>query len=250
MSEITERFITSKNLENMTVLKRNSSTKIPVVLTKDGIIYKLEPTHIVSRFKEYFEILKSMEELSDCVFADEILYLDLKEYGYTTRYLDEYKNVIRIITKESLSIEYKKMIIYKIIQIIKNLHKNGVIHNDLQLFNILVSNTDIKLIDFDQLIIKGNILDSMYKKRVKGEIQYLNLLILSILYDKNLSYKSLEEQRVLINELSLNSEFKEYLNNCLNFNEEQVGEDLQSYVKSVTKKEIIQGKNLIKTLKL
>ena len=60
MSEITERFITSKNLENMTVLKRNSSTKIPVVLTKDGIIYKLEPTHVVSRFKEYFEILKSM----------------------------------------------------------------------------------------------------------------------------------------------------------------------------------------------
>ena len=250
MSEITERFITSKNLENMTVLKRNSSTKIPVVLTKDGIIYKLEPTHIVSRFKEYFEILKSMEELSDCVFADEILYLDSKEYGYTTRYLDEYKNVNRIITKESLSIEYKKMIIYKIIQIIKNLHKNGVIHNDLQLFNILVSNTDIKLIDFDQLIIKGNILDSMYKKRVKGEIQYLNLLILSILYDKNLSYKSLEEQRVLINELSVNSEFKGYLNNCLSFNEEQVGEDLQSYVKSVTKKEIIQGKNLIKTLKL
>ena len=246
MSEITERFITSKNLENMTVLKRNSSTKIPVVLTKDGIIYKLEPTHIVSRFKEYFEILKSMEELSDCVFADEILYLDLKEYGYTTRYLDEYKNVNRIITKESLSIEYKKMIIYKIIQIIKKLHKNGVIHNDLQLFNILVSNTDIKLIDFDQL----NILDIMYKKRITGEIQYLNLLILSILYDKNLSYKSLEEQRVLINELSLNSEFKEYLNNCLNFNEEQVGEDLQSYVKSVTKKEIIQGKNLIKTLKL
>ena len=190
MSEITERFITSKNLENMTVLKRNSSTKIPVVLTKDGIIYKLEPTHIVSRFKEYFEILKSMEELSDCVFADEILYLDLKEYGYTTRYLDEYKNVNRIITKESLSIEYKKMIIYKIIQIIKNLHKNGVIHNDLQLFNILISNTDIKLIDFDQLIIKGNILDNMYKKRVKGEIQYLNLLILSILYEKNLSYKS------------------------------------------------------------
>ena len=250
MSEITERFITRKDLENMTVLKRNSSTKIPVVLTKDGIIYKLEPTHVVSRFKEYFEILKSMEELSDCVFADEILYLDLKEYGYTTRYLDEYKNVNRIITKESLSIEYKKMIIYKIIQIIKNLHKNGVIHNDLQLFNILVSNTDIKLIDFDQLIIKGNILDSMYKKRVKGEIQYLNLLILSILYDKNLSYKSLEEQRVLINEFSLNSEFKEYLNNCLNFNEKQVGEDLQSYVKSVTKKEIIQGKNLIKTLKL
>ena len=250
MSEITERFITRKDLENMTVLKRNSSTKIPVVLTKDGIIYKLEPTHVVSRFKEYFEILKSMEELSDCVFADEILYLDLKEYGYTTRYLDEYKNVNRIITKESLSIEYKKMIIYKIIQIIKNLHKNGVIHNDLQLFNILVSNTDIKLIDFDQLIIKGNILDSMYKKRVKGEIQYLNLLILSILYDKNLSYKSLEEQRVLINELSLYSEFKEYLNNCLNFNEKQVGEDLQSYVKSVTKKEIIQGKNLIKTLKL
>lgn len=250
MSEITERFITRKDLENMTVLKRNSSTKIPVVLTKDGIIYKLEPTHVVSRFKEYFEILKSMEELSDCVFADEILYLDLKEYGYTTRYLDEYKNVNRIITKESLSIEYKKMIIYKIIQIIKKLHKNGVIHNDLQLFNILVSNTDIKLIDFDQLIIKGNILDSMYKKRVKGEIQYLNLLILSILYDKNLSYKSLEEQRVLINELSLNSEFKEYLNNCLNFNEKQVGEDLQSYVKSVTKKEIIQGKNLIKTLKL
>lgn len=250
MSEITKRFITSKDLENMTVLKRNSSTKLPVVLTKDGIIYKLEPTHIVSRFKEYFEILKSMEELSDCVFADEILYLDLKEYGYTTRYLDEYKNVNRIITKESLSIEYKKMIIYKIIQIIKKLHKNGVIHNDLQLFNILVSNTDIKLIDFDQLIIKGNILDSMYKKRIKGEIQYLNLLILSILYDKNLSYKSLEEQRVLINELSLNSEFKEYLNNCLNFNEKQVGEDLQSYVKSVTKKEIIQGKNLIKTLKL
>lgn len=250
MSEITERFITRKDLENMTVLKRNSSTKIPVVLTKDGIIYKLEPTHVVSRFKEYFEILKSMEELSDCVFADEILYLDLKEYGYTTRYLDEYKNVNRIITKESLSIEYKKMIIYKIIQIIKNLHKNGVIHNDLQLFNILVSNTDIKLIDFDQLIIKGNILDSMYKKRVKSEIQYLNLLILSILYEKNLSYKSLEEQRVLINELSVNSEFKGYLNNCLSFNEEQVGEDLQSYVKSVTKKEIIQGKNLIKTLKL
>ena len=118
------------------------------------------------------------------------------------------------------------------------------------MFNILISNTDIKLIDFDQLIIKGNILDNMYKKRVKGEIQYLNLLILSILYEKNLSYKSLEEQRVLINELSLNSEFKEYLNNCLNFNEKQVGEDLQSYVKSVTKKEIIQGKNLIKTLKL
>ena len=143
MSEITKRFITSKDLENMTVLKRNSSTKLPVVLTKDGIIYKLEPTHIVSRFKEYFEILKSMEELSDCVFADEILYLDLKECGYTTRYLDEYKNVNGIITKESLSIEYKKMIIYKIIQIIKNLHKNGVIHNDLQLFNILISNTDI-----------------------------------------------------------------------------------------------------------
>ena len=30
MSEITKRFITRKDLENMTVLKRNSSTKLPV----------------------------------------------------------------------------------------------------------------------------------------------------------------------------------------------------------------------------
>lgn len=250
MSEITERFITRKDLENMTVLKRNSSTKIPVVLTKDGIIYKLEPTHVVSRFKEYFEILKSMEELSDCVFADEILYLDSKECGYTTRYLDKYTNVKRKITKESLSIEYKKIIIYKIIQLIKKLHENGVIHNDLHWLNILISNTDIKLIDFDRLIISGNISDTMYKARIKGEIQYLNLLILSILYEKNLSHMSLEEQRIFVNELSVNSEFKEYLNNCLSFNEKQIGEDLPSYVKSVTKKDIVQGKNLVKSLKL
>lgn len=250
MSKITERFISNKDLENMIILKRNPSTKLPVVLTNGGIVYKLEPTNITSRFREYFEILKSMEELHDCVFADEILYLDSKECGYTTKYLGEYKNVNRIITKESLNIECKRKIIYKIIQTIKNLHENGVIHNDLQLFNILIFNTDIKLIDFDQSIIKGTIFDSMYKKRIKCEIQYLNLLILSILYEKNLSYISLDEQKILIDELNVNSEFKEYLNNCLNFNEEQIGEDLSSYVKSITKKDINQGKNLVRTLKL
>ena len=57
MSEITKRFITRKDLENMTVLKRNSSTKLPVVLTKDGIIYKLEPTHI--RSEEHTSELQS-----------------------------------------------------------------------------------------------------------------------------------------------------------------------------------------------
>ena len=141
-------------------------------------------------------------------------------------------------------------IIFGIIQIINKLHENGVIHNDLQCFNILTHSIDIKLIDFDQLIIKGIISDSMYKRRIKGEIQYLNLVILSILFEKNLSYKPLEEQSIFIEELNINNEFKEYLNSCLSFNEEEINKDLFMYVNSLTKKEIIQGKNLVKSLNL
>lgn len=250
MKEIGKRIISHDDLRNMKILKRNMTTKVPIVLTKENIVYKIESTHIMSRFKEYLELFKEINEFSDCVFPEEILYFNSIECGYTTKYLNEHKTINRRLIKSSLSLEWKKAIIYKIINLIKKLHSYDIVHNDLQCSNILNNGIDIKLIDFDQLKIKGTLSDSMFKRWLKAEIEHLNWVILSILYDKNLSYISSEQQSVLINELKLNNEFKEYLNNCLSFNEEEVNEDLYLYVNSVTKKDIIEGKNLVKSLNL
>lgn len=247
---IGDRRITDKELNDMLILKRDVNTKLPKVLLKNGTIYKIEPTHVASRMKSYFEILSEIEELDDCIFPKEILYINSKEIGYTTRCFSEYKNIDTKLKKNKFSLEWKKAVIYKIIDIIKKLHFNGVVHNDLHCSNILNASSNIKIIDFDQLKISGVESNYMYMAWLKREINYLNLLIISILYEKNLSYISLEEQKLLVEGLNISMEFKEYLNNCADLKEEQIGMDLEQYVKSVTRKDILDGKNLVNSLKL
>lgn len=245
-----ERRISSKELKEMVVLKRDIKTKIPKVLMKDGIIYKLEPTHIASRLKPLFEVFNEIHELSDCIFPEGVLYIDSKEFGYTTKYLDGYKNISNRLKKDKMSLEWKKAIIYKIIKLIKNLHLNGLVHNDLHGSNILNINADIKLIDFDQIKIKKLESNYMYMAWLKMEINYLNLLILSVLYEVNLSYINNETQQMIIEELEISREFKEYLNNCLLYKENAISNNLEQYVNSITKRDIVNGKNLVKSLKI
>lgn len=248
--EIREKRITDKDLNEMLILKRDIKTKVPKVLMKDSIVYKIESAHVVSRMKTFFEILSEIKELNNCIFPKEILYVNSKEIGYTTKYFSEYKNIDVRLKKNRFSLELKKIIIYKIIDIIKKLHLNGVVHNDLHCSNVLSELSNIKIIDFDRLKIRGVESNYMYMAWLKREVNCLNLLIMSILYETNLSHISLEEQKLLVEGLNVSREFKEYLNNCVDLKEEKISSDLNQYVKNITRIDILDGKNLVKSLKL
>ena len=239
-----------KDLENMSVLKYNKSDKKPKIWTKNNLFLKHDISDIASRYKEEFEFFSEFKDLENCIFPEYIWTLDNKKYGYVTTYYKEYVSLLHRIEKANFSLEAKKVMIFKIIELVNILHEYGIVHGDLHPYNIIYNKFNIKFVDFDNIRFDHIESESIYKMRLKEEINNLNITLLSILFEKFLSHIKYEDYIYIIENLKICEEFKNYLISSSNYEENTINEDLPLYINSIRNNDIFEGKNIIKSLKL
>jgi len=249
MSEITNIDITRKKLDAMRVLKYDDNDK-PKIWVSEDILYKKDNDLVMKLHKEDFEIFSEYEELKNCVFPTNTFSVDKKFFGYITPYYEEYKPINYRMYKNKYSVNQKKKLMKKVVKLVKALNDLDIVHADLNTCNIICNGKDIKLIDFDRIKIKEYEDKSIYDWRIKDQIYYLNVALITMLLDINLARIMNSEFKELINGLSFSNEFKEYLLNSTTHKVNEIPNELFEYIDSINKKDISKGKELIKTLHL
>ena len=243
--------IEKKDLENMRVIKKmDCSPKPKIWVSSDNVMYKKDIFQIIRRFSDYIEIFKDYQELSKCVFPDKLFYVDGKYIGYTMPYYNDYKAINFRMHKKNYKLKEKQQIMKNIVKVISDMHEYDFLHGDLKCSNVIHKDDDIKVIDFEKIKIKECEDPAIYKMILKEEINQLNLVLLSVLFERDMSFVLEEEYMEFIEEIDFCKEFKDYLINCIKYNENKVSYELYNYIKSITKKNIVEGKELVKSLQL
>lgn len=249
MSDMKIIDLTQEEFDNMKVKKYDDNDK-PKIWVSDGILYKKDNHDLIKRYKEDFELLKEYEELKNCVFPEGMFFVDGKYIGYTTPYFEDYKAINFRMYKNKYSINQKKKIMKKIVKLLTKLNENDIVHADLNTSNIICNKKDVKLIDFDRIKIREYEDETIYAWRLKDQISYLSIAILTVLFDVDLINVSNEQYSNLVNEMTFSNEFKEYLIKSGMSKEKEIPKELLEYIDSIKRKDILKGKELIKTLKI
>ena len=249
MSKIININLTSEQLDNMEIRKYSIDNK-PKIWLSNGILYKKDEHDTIKTYKEEFEMFREYEELKDCVFPENTFTVDNSYVGYTTTYFEKYKSICYRMNKNKYSINQKKKIMKKIVRLLMKLNENDIVHADLNTSNVICDGKNVKLIDFDRIRIKDYEDSTIYNWRLREQINYLNILLLTVLLDTNLINVMESEYKEFINNMTFTNEFKEYLLNCLSSKEKEISKELINYIDSIRKKDIQNGKELVKTLQL
>lgn len=252
---ITKKVVTMDDLNKMLVLKTELRTCKPKIWTDGKTTYKKDDSKVASKLKDYFEYYSLIEELCDCEFPREILYLEIskgvyKEFGYTDNFYGDYSRIGFRPNKKVMSLNDKKEIIYVLLDLIRNIHDNGFAHGDLHSQNLLISKNGIKLIDFVDIKIKELTDEKIYYQKLKQEMYYLNLLIFSILFDKPLSFSMEEEYLNFIDSINISPEYKVYLKDTVNFKDSVIDNYPDEYIKHIKKHTYEEGKKLVNSIQV
>lgn len=239
--------ISKEQLDNMKVRKYDDNDK-PKIWVSDGILYKKDLHCLIKKYKEDFEILREYDDLKNCVFPENMFFVDGKYMGYTTTYFEDYKSINFRMYKNKYTINQKKKIMKKIVKLLTKLNDNDILHADLNTSNIICDKKNVKLIDFDRIRLREYEDETIYDWRLKEQINYLNIALLTVLFDVDLINISNDEYKELIDQITFSNEYKQYLLNCLLSKEKEIPKEIFDYIDSIKRRDIVKGKELIKTL--
>lgn len=250
MEEFEKIRLKERDIEDMRILKYEDNSNKPKIWLSDDIMYKKDIFQIMKRYYEYIKLFRNAKELDFCVFPEKLFSVDGKYMGYTTPYYYGYKSINSRMHKNKYSYKDKKELMLKIYKMIKTIHEYEFLHGDLKCSNLIWSNKDIKLIDFEKIRIRECEDPAIYNIVSKEETNYLNLVLLSVLFDIDMSFAMDMEFKEFLDDISFPMEFKEYLLNCVEYKEIEISPELPKYIKSISKKNIVEGKELVKSLQL
>ena len=249
MSKMNKINITQDQLDNMKIRKYSLDNR-PKIWISATTLFKRDDHDIIRQHKEDFEILSGYPDLDKCVFPENIFYVDGKYMGYTTTYYENYKSINYRMNKNKYTLNQKKKLMRKLVKLIMKLNDNEVVHADLNTSNIISDGKDIKLIDFDRIRLKEDDDTVSYMWRLREQINYLNIALLTILLDTDLIDIMDIEYKELINEISFINEFKQYLLACSSSKVVEIPKELLEYIDTIQKGDIVEGKEFAKTLQL
>lgn len=142
------------------------------------------------------EQINTLESIStiknqNLTFPKFLVYDKNKFSGYITEYLNNY---LPLFSLDDLDLDKKIKILKITKKIILNMHKENIIHMDLNPFNILCKKSKIKIIDFDDSIYKFNknsnnlnplVLEYLNKNEIDFgvDIFIFNITTLSLLFN-------------------------------------------------------------------
>ena len=241
--------ISKDELDSMQIKKYDDNDK-PKIWIQNGILYKKDIHNTIKRNKEDFEILNECEELINCVFPKDMFFVDGKYVGYTTPYYEKFKSLNFRMYKNKYTINQKKKIMRKIVKLLMKLNKYDIVHADLNTSNVICNGKDVKLIDFDRIKVRENEDELIYKWRLKEQIYYLNIILFTVLLDVDLIRISNDEYKEFVDEMSFTNEFKQYLLNSSSSKQEEIPKELLEYIDDIKRKDIVNGKELVKALRL
>lgn len=229
-------------LKDKRVLKKDK------VWTDEKYVYK--NAYSFNSKVEYLDIFYLLKgnEFENLTMPKYELYVSDKPYGYVTDYLYKYKSVREYLRKTKITYKNKLEIIKRIINTIKKMHNElEIVHGDLNPSNIMIKDTNIEVVDFDNMGIKGATSDKYYKSKQLDDMKCLTTLLFDILCETDINMDS--ELFALIDLMDVSKEFKSYLSNCLKYDDSVLGVYPDEYIKEINGTIEYSLKNKVRDLK-
>lgn len=219
--------LNKSQLDNKRVIKKDT------VWTDGKLVYK--NSFPFQRMREYYDIFYLLKgyEFENLIMPKFELYLEDKPFGYVTEYLCKYKSIKEYINRNNIPYKQKLYIIKQLIKTIKSMHNElEITHGDLNPSNIMIKNNDLKIIDFDNIGIKGVTKESSYKRKELDDMMCLALFIINIISESDFSEDS--DLSNVIDLMEVSEEFKKYLSSCLKCDNSIMGIYPEKYIKEIT----------------
>lgn len=234
--------ITKEEFDSFIPLKRN------IVHTDGELVYK--KSFFSLRNLELLDILVQVNEINIPSLAFPIANLTVndKDFGYITKYYKDYYTKDVALKKQKYYFKDKFLVINRLINAVKKMHSEGIVHGDLHEHNIIFNKNDLKIIDFDNMRIKDFSKTNTYRYKNIVDIKYLVVYILNLLSDDN-SLDTAFKIIPFIDLLDITNDFKKYLKDCIYEKESIIGFYPDEFISEITGSLEIQAKSLVKGLK-
>lgn len=233
--------LNKNQLDGKRVIKKDT------VWTDEKLIYK-KCYSFESKVEDYDILYLLNNGFKNLVMPKQDLYVSDKPFGYVTDYLSKYKTIRNYIKSNNIPYKQKLVIIKKIVSSIKNMHNQiEITHGDLNPSNIMIMNNDIKIIDFDNIGIKGLTSDKYYKSKKLDDMKCLVLLILNIIGESDFNFDG--DLHSIIDLMDISNEFKKYLYDCISYKDSVIGVYPEEYIKELTGTVEFDFKKKVRNLK-
>lgn len=211
----------------------------------DNYLIKIYYNHVIDRKKETINYILDKENIEGCVLPKDKIYINGMFKGVSTDYYSGYKSLSKIYKNNQLSFKDKLEICKKITEALTLLHKNKIIHNNIDLDNIISNNTNALLIDIDGGIPFEVLSQDEFKHLVKSDQYSVAITILSYLYDFDFEryiYKyGIENFKMSLTGFPINENLLNYISDLIsnNLNEYHY---IDKYFKDLEEKSEIKRK--------
>lgn len=189
-------FISSKELSSYKKIGNDHFHIESNLYLNDGIVYKKiitddwldEKKNIINYFMD--------KQFKETVNPIDNLYVDNKFSGYVMPYFDGF--TIKNLSNSDIRVKLK---ILKLCSLyLRNLHHEGIVVGDLSDYNIMYNINEVKFIDTDsygyldnkpiimpRILLRNKYIDEKYINTVFSDVYLLNLLVIQVLYDIDVS---------------------------------------------------------------
>ncbi|MDD2518557.1 MAG: hypothetical protein PHI05_03615 [Bacilli bacterium] len=149
----------------------------------DNYLIKIYYNHVINQKKEIINYILDKKDIKGCVLPKDKVYINGMFKGVSTDYYSGYKSLSKIYKNNLLSFKEKLEICKEIIEGLILLHENKIIHNNIDLDNIISNNENALLIDIDGGLPIEVISQEQFNYLIKGDQYSAAITILSYLYD-------------------------------------------------------------------
>ncbi len=210
-------YLTKEEFKHLkTKNKFSEGTEGKLYLYNNSLV-KIYRRGIIENREEIIDYILTRDKINGCVLPNRKVYIQDEFKGITMDYYHNYKTLFKLINDKSISYKERLEICKEIIESVKTLHNNEIVHGDINLSNVIVSSdaTDNLLIDIDGGLPKEIMCLQEFKNEIKNDQYTLMLLVMSLVYDFRF-------ERYIYN-YGINN-FKEILTSF------SIGKDLKNYI--------------------
>ncbi|MFA5603527.1 MAG: hypothetical protein WDA12_01565 [Bacilli bacterium] len=149
----------------------------------DNYLIKIYYNHIINEKKETINYIIDKKNIEGCVLPRDKVYINGLFKGISTDYYSDYKPLSKTYKNNQLNFKDKLEICKKVTEALILLHKNKIIHNNVNLDNIISNNKNALLIDIDGGLPIEVLNQDEFQHLVKGDQYSAVITILSYLYN-------------------------------------------------------------------
>jgi hypothetical protein len=207
--------LSNKSLKNLKIYSKSKMCSEGKLYQNDKYLYKIFNKEDRDEKEKITDFLMNIGYVENCVMPNSKIYINNIFAGMRMDFYARYKQLYSTLHDESVSYNTRLLICNKLIQAVKKLEEMGICYDDINLYNLLIYNDDLQIVDMDGSAIEGISSKSEYK-HAKHLIKCNSIiLVFSYLYGTDFEhfiYKYGKEKfKTIIEKLNIDKEIKKFV---------------------------------------